>query len=263
MSLEAPHATTRSTDAEDYQALPCQVAAMAKSFAPGDEVAPHAHARDQLLYAVSGLMRLQTDRETWVVPPGRAIYIPGGVVHAVYFQSMVEMRTLYILPEPERGLPSALTVLEVSNLMRELILALIEEPVVYEEEGRGGAIARLILTEIARAPELSLFVPLPKDPRLRRLCDALLADPASRLTLESWSNNVGASPRTLARLFDREVGLSFGEWRQRVRFHNALDALSRGEAVARVASRHGYNSTSAFSAAFRKVMGRSPSQFRE
>ena len=128
----------------------------------------------------------------------------------------------YIVARPQDDLPTAPTVLEVSPLLRELVLALIEEPVIYDEQGRGGAVAFLI-AEIANARRLPFVIPMPRDPRLLRVCNALLADPASTLALDGWVDTAGASVRTLARLFEKELGLSFITWRQRVRFHNALE----------------------------------------
>ena len=253
----------RSTDASDYQFVPRPLAAMSKSFEHGHEIAPHHHARDQLVYAVSGVMRVRTVSEAWIVPPDRAVYLPAQTVHSIGIRGQVEMRTLYIARRASDDLPDAPTVLEVLPLLRELVLALIEEPVIYDEQGRGGAVALLILSEIAKARRLSLVIPMPRDPRLLRLCNALLADPASRLTLESWVDTAGASSRTLARLFESELGLSFAAWRQRVRFHNALEAIVAGEPISRVAERNGYRSSSAFSAAFRKAMGHAPSSLRE
>jgi AraC-like DNA-binding protein len=235
---------------------------MAKSFADGSEIAPHDHPRDQLLYAVCGVMRVRTEREAWIVPPDRAVYVPARTVHAISLRGLVEMRTLYVVPGAVDDLQAAPTVLEVSALLRELVLALIEEPLVYDEHGRGGALARLILSEIVRARPLTLVVPMPRDPRLLRVCSALLADPASRLTLEGWAETGGASARTLARLFEREIGLSFAAWRQRVRFHNALESIVNGEPIGLAAARNGYRSAAAFSSAFRKVMGQAPSSLQ-
>jgi AraC-like DNA-binding protein len=99
---------------------------------------------------------------------------------------------------------------------------------------------------------------MPRDARLLRVCNGLLADPSSRLTLDGWAEASGASVRTLARLFEEELGLGFVAWRQRVRFHNALESIVSGEPIARVAERNGYRSASAFSAAFRTMMGHAP-----
>ena len=253
----------RSDDPHDYQSVPRPLAAMAKSFADGFEVPPHAHQRDQFLYAVDGIMRVRTRDEAWIVPPDRAVYIPAYTIHAISIRGNLEMRTLYLATRAADDLPVAPTVFEVSDLLRNLILALIEEPVLYDEAGRGGALATLILSEITSARRLALGVPMPRDTRLERLCAALLADPSSRLTLERWSETAGASARTLARLFETEIGMSFGAWRRRVRLHNAIEEIVAGEPVARVAARSGYRSASAFSAAFRRSMGVAPSALRD
>lgn len=252
----------RSTDARDYQSVPRPLAAMSKSFGDGFAIAPHHHPRDQFVYAVSGVMRIRTPAEAWIVPPDRAVYLPALTEHSISMRGRVEMRTLYISRDAHHDVPAAPTALEVSPLLRELVLALIEEPVVYDEQGRGGAVALLILSEIAKAKRLSLVIPMPRDARLLRVCQALLADPASRFTLERWVETAGASARTLARLFESELGMSFAAWRQRVRFHNALEAIVAGAPIARVAESNGYRSSSAFAAAFRKTMGQPPSSLR-
>jgi len=234
---------------------------MVKSFPDGHAIAPHRHDRDQLLYAVSGVMRLRTDRDALIVPADRAVYIPGGTRHAVRMHGAVEMRTLYIAPRPGGETVSVLRVLAVSTLLRELIGALCDEPVDYEKDSRGDKIARLIEDEIDRASELPLSVPLPRDPRLQRICAAVLADPADRRSLDAWSGTAGASARTLARLFERDLGISFGEWRRRLRFHRAVEQLSGGASIARVAQACGYRSPSAFSAAFHSFVGTPPSRF--
>jgi len=253
----------RSIDPRDYQNIPRPLAAMAKSFADGVEVPPHAHQRDQFLYAVDGIMRVRTRDEAWIVPPDRAVYIPADTVHAISIRGNLEMRTLYLVSRAADDLPVVPTVFDVSDLLRNLILALIEEPVFYDVEGRGGALAILILSEITSARRLALGVPMPRDTRLERLCAALLADPSSRLTLEGWSETAGASARTLARLFEQEIGMSFGAWRRRVRLHIAIEEIVAGEPIARVAARSGYRSASAFSAAFRRSMGVAPSALHD
>jgi AraC-like DNA-binding protein/quercetin dioxygenase-like cupin family protein len=249
---------TRSTDPRDLQRVARPFAAMAKSFPDGFEIAPHSHARDQLIYAVSGLMRVRAAQSAWIVPPDRAVYLQAGMTHAISMRGDVEMRTLYIARDAAHNLPRDATVMAVSRLLRELVLALIDEPLLYDKAGRGGAIVSLIVSEITRAQRLPLVIPMPHDPRLKRVCAQLLADPAALRTLDGWSQIAGASARTLARLFEAELGLSFTAWRQRVRFHNALEAIAQGQPIERIASDNGYRSSSAFAAAFRTVMGHPP-----
>ncbi|MFP6773579.1 MAG: helix-turn-helix transcriptional regulator [Alphaproteobacteria bacterium] len=251
---------SHSTDPDDYQHLPQSIGAMSKHFTDGFETPLHHHARDQLLHAARGIMRLRTEQQAWIVPRDSAVYIPAGTPHAVSMHGAVEMRTLYIDTAAGDGRPRDFRVVAVSNLLRELILALGEEAMDYDPTGRGGLIAQMIALEISRARELTLNVPLPKDPRLQRLCAELLADLSDRRTLEAWAEVAGASARTLARLFKHDLGMSFNRWRQRIRFHGALDALSRGQPIATVAHGHGYRSASAFSAAYRREMGIAPSK---
>ena len=250
----------RSTDPKDFQELSQPIGAMSKKFDDGSEIPLHTHARDQLLYARNGVMRLLTERDAWVVPPDRAIYIPAQTTHAVNIHGDVDMRTLYIDTNTTDNGARDLCVIAVSNLLRELILSLSEEPIEYAKDSRAGIISQLIECEIIDAREESLSIPLPKDARLQRLCAELLADTSDRRTLEGWSEVCGASTRTLARLFESELGMSFNQWRQRIRFYNALEALSYGEPISEVARQNGYQSASAFSAAFAKVIGTPPSK---
>ena len=248
----------RSTDPIDYQELDQVVAAMAKGFPPGFVIAPHSHARDQLLYAVTGTMRIRTANEAWIVPPDRAVYIPANVVHSVAMRSATEMRTLYISGGHGLDLPKAPRGLVATPLLSALILALLEEPVTYAPGTRADRIALLILDEIERTQPLAMSIPMPSDKRLLRLCEALIDEPSEPLTLDAWADQVGASRRTLARLFRNECCMTFTTWRQRVRFHGADEALSRGASVGEAARLHGYASTSAFSSAFRRAFGIPP-----
>ena len=260
MSSPSPD-PARSTEPLDYQRLPQLIGVMAKRFADGFQIALHQHDRDQLLYAISGVMHLQTDRTAWVVPPDRAVYIPAGVMHTVSMYGHVDMRTLYIDGEATPVRDRSLQVHSVSNLLRELILALSAEPIAYEEGSRGDYLSKLIVGEIERAADLSLGTPLPRDARLQRLCAAFLAAPSDTRGLDAWSEVAGASKRTLSRLFKQDMGMSFSAWRKQVRFYSALEALSQGSPISKVAAESGYRSVSAFSAAFRKLMGAPPSTF--
>ena len=238
------------------------IGSMSKTYPDGHSIAQHFHSRNQLLYATSGVMRLRTDDEAWLVPPGLALCIPAGLSHSVNMHGSVSMRTLYIDASASAGLFASLSVVSVSDLLRELILAVSEMPADVSTEKRNELVAKLILVEIENSQKLRLQIPLPRDPRLQRLCARLFAQPSDARTLGEWADVVGASERTLSRLFGREMGVSFAEWRQRMRFQNALEELSNGDSIARVAKQNGYRSSSAFSAAFRKSMGYPPSKTR-
>lgn len=255
-------ADRRSTDPEDYQQVPRAVAAMPKDFADGHEIAPHRHRRAQLIYATAGTMRVSTADAVWVVPPQRALWMPPGVRHSIVMSGDVTMRTLYLRQDAAAGMPDVCRVLHISPLLRELIVRATEMPVHYDERGAAGHVVALILDELHHEPSLPLHLPMPRDRRLQRVCSALLAAPGDQRTLEDWAGWANASPRTLARLFATETGLTFGAWRQQARVLEAMGRLSGGEAVTDVALDLGYDSVSAFSAMFRRASGVSPSAYR-
>jgi AraC-like DNA-binding protein len=151
---------------------------------------------------------------------------------------------------------------EISGLLRESILALLDEPPDYPEDGRGGIIARLILTELARLEERRFDVPMPRDPRALRVARALLEDCSIDHDLDRWADGAGASRRTLARLFRSETGLGFAEWRARLRAIDGLARLADGASVAGTAAAVGYASPSAFSAMVRRTLGSPPRRLR-
>ncbi|RAI56964.1 AraC family transcriptional regulator [Roseicella frigidaeris] len=229
-----------------------------RDYAEGEVIPRHRHERVQLLYATRGIMRITTDAASFVVPPGRALWLPATLAHVSEMQGLVAMRALFLRADAARAGPAAVTVLAVSPLLRELILAACAEPLEWDEAGRGRHLAALILDEIARAPALPLGLPALRDARLRRLAEALRADPARGADLETWAAECGASPRTLTRLFRRETGMSFGRWRQLLRLSEASALLAQGVPPARAAAAVGYASASAFGAAFRAAFGTTP-----
>jgi AraC-like DNA-binding protein len=237
---------------------PRPVAAMARGFAVAHRIPLHMHRRGQLLHAARGIMRVETAEAAWIVPPARAVWLPPGWPHSVTMRSHVAMRTVYIAPAACALLPERPVLVEISGLLRELILALLEEPPDYDEAGRGGRIARLMLSELARLPEGRLAVPLPRDPRALRVARALLEDCSLAHDLDRWAEAAGASRRTLARLFRGETGLGFAEWRARLRAVDGLARLADGQSVAETAAAVGYASPSAFSAMLRRTLGGPP-----
>ncbi|ONG45419.1 AraC family transcriptional regulator [Pseudoroseomonas deserti] len=240
------------------EAVDRPLAGFRRDYADGEGAARHAHRRAQLIYASHGVMRIATDAAAFVVPPGRALWVPAYLPHAVAMQGRVAMRALFLREDAARAGPAGVTVLVVSSLLRELILAACDEPPDWDPHGRGGHLAALILDEIARADRLPLGVPQPRDPRLLRLVAALQARPDSDLTLEGWAVTVGASARTLTRRFRAETGMSFGAWRQHWRLAEASALLAQGATPARAAAAVGYASASAFGAAFRTAFGGTP-----
>ena len=252
---------SRSTNSRDYQHVPRPVTAMSKQYAAGDYTPQHSHVRAQLLYATEGVMRVSTEHGVWMLPPRRALLLPVGVVHEVYILSELSMRTVYIDAQVAAAFGPDCKVLEVSRLLRELILALLDEPVEYALAGRGGWLAHLILSELDKAETVPIAIPWPRDRRLVAVCSAIMNAPGNRRSIEDWAHDAGASARTLIRLFPKETGLHYRQWLQQVHLAEAFCRLNRGEGVAAIAHALGYASPSAFSAMFRRILGRTPQHY--
>ncbi|MFT4266064.1 MAG: helix-turn-helix transcriptional regulator [Xenophilus sp.] len=230
------------------------------------QVELHEHPWPQLTFSTLGVIRLSTTDGSYIVPPSRAVWVPADVPHSVSLMEYAELRTVYLHPwlgpHWERC-----EVLEISPLLRALMLALDTTP-----DGHPGAdphaaqrerwIAPLLVDELERATQIRIDVPLPADKRLRQLCETLLRNPAGRATLAERAAAIGASERTVARLFRDQMGMSWQQWRQQALLAHALPLLARGMAVSQVAAASGYATDSAFCAMFKQATGKSPTAFQ-
>lgn len=231
-----------------------------------DIVAPHhypwhSHLRAQLVYASRGALTVATGRGTWLVPPQQAVWVPAGEHHAVSAEGPVSLRFLYLHPEIAKALPGECRVVAVSDLLQALIERVSIIGTLHAARDTEARLSAVILDELAAARQEPLHLPLPGDRRLRVVTDALRADPGDGRGLAAWAGIAGASERSLARLFLKQTGLTFGVWRKRLRLLAAVQRLAEGRAVTEIAFDLGYDSPSAFVAMFHKQLGRTPGKY--
>jgi AraC-like DNA-binding protein len=253
---------SRGGHANDFMAVPRPVVALARDLPPSHEIDWHSHPRFQLVYAARGVMTVDTPDATWVVPPQRAVWMPPSVPHRLTAKGVVQLRSLYIRADAAARMPAACEVLEVTPLLRELIVRATELPLEYDVRGRAGRLMRLLLDELASLAPLPYQLPMPKTAPLAAICRRLLDTPDDAATLQEIARDDGLSSRTLARHFRRHTGMSFAEWRRRARLLRALGWIAEGRPIVEVALELGYESPSAFSAMFRRELGSPPSSFR-
>ena len=248
-----------SPTGHDGRAVPT-VRGSAGDYPAGFLIDWHSHEEAQLIFAVSGLIRVTVKPGHWVVPPRRAVWIPAGTAHAVTCIDAAAVRTIYVDPAAAPWLPRACGVLPASPLLGELVMAAMALGD-YPEAGPGARLVAVLLDQLDVVPAMEMHLPIPRERRLRRIVEGLIADPADGRGLAAWAEVAGASERTLARLFSAETGMGFRAWRQQMRLHEALARLASGEAVTSVALAVGYESPSAFIAMFGRVMGVSPRRY--
>ncbi|MFF3335209.1 AraC family transcriptional regulator [Streptomyces sp. NPDC002888] len=228
--------------------------------ATGAEIDAHRHDDHQIVYAGRGVLTVTTSRGTWVAPATRAIWVPAGTVHAHQAHGELE---LHLVGLPADDNPLGLgepTVLAVGPLLRELLLAYTRAPL--DESPERARLRAVLLDQLRASPQQPLYLPTPTAPLLRDLCDRLHADPADHRTLAALARQVGASERTLSRLFRADLGMTFPQWRTQLRLHHALVLLAEDTPVTTVAHRCGWSSASAFIDVFRRTFGDTPGVYR-
>jgi AraC-like DNA-binding protein len=237
------------------------VRALAQTFRDGHVVNGHAHSWGQLTYARTGIMHVTTGGRVWFVAPTRAIWIPPRTMHTLAFRGDVAFRTLYVAPERAGAVLRDIEALRVNTLLQELILHIATIGMLDPRRPDHDRLAGVLMDLIANARGDDLWLPLPTDPRAQRLAGHLRAQPTDKADLESLAADTGASLRTLQRCFVTETGLTIEQWRQKARLVHSSAELASGASVTAAALGCGYDSTSAYIAAFRAQFGVTPGRF--
>ena len=232
-------------------------------YASGTVFARHTHARGQFAYASTGAMKMFTDLGNWVVPPQRAIWVPGGVPHEMHMRGDVVMLNTYLDDEAARrgGLQGHCQVFEVSPLLRHLLEAALAIDPAAAPSVRQHCVLTLLVDEIGAMPELPLSAPLPAEPRLARACQRFLDAPTQTIALDTMAEWSSMSRRTFTRQFLEHTGMTFVAWRQQVCLLEATARLSHGASITDVALQLGFSSSSAFTSVFRRNVGEAPARY--
>ena len=227
----------------------------------GIELEPHRHAKSQLVLVQRGALSCEVEGGLWTVPPCSAIWIPGGALHAIKVTGALEGYGAFVAPNVDARLPARCCAISVTPLLRELMFRTANLPLYYEERGVNSRLIAVLLDEIAAAPVEDLHLPMPGEPRLRKMVDLMMAAPSDRSALDVWAKRAGMSERSLSRLIRRETGMSFGRWRQQLSAMLAVRWLGGGASIQEVASNLGYESVPSFITMFRKALGTSPGRY--
>ncbi len=225
----------------------------------GSELPDHAFGWGQLVYATSGVGRVTAQSAHWVLPAGRALWVPSGVRHVLHAVTALDLRTLYF---PKRRPPlrvSTPTILHIEPLLRELILRAVDVALQLSERTR--RLRSVLYDELSTARSEELQLPMPIDDRARDFASLVLSQHDFTQPLAELISQVGASRRTLERRFVEETGISLGVWFRQARLQYSLLLLGQGVSVAEVSDACGYSTPSAFIAAFRAEMNGTPGTY--
>jgi AraC-like DNA-binding protein len=222
----------------------------------------HAHPRGQFIFSNNGITRVITKQGVYLVPSSQAFWCPPNHEHMLIFPGSVDISNLFIDPKWAEALPRTQQVFDVSPLLRELILKAVQIGTEYNPKTKEHRLMEVIMDEISLLKASPLTLPWTEQNQLQKIMSAMLEDPTNNQNIEHWASFSHTTTRTLARLFKKEVNMTFTEWRMQVRLFYALEQLHKGgTTVTTIALNLGYSTPSAFIAAFRKALGKSPLEY--
>ncbi|BCL76597.1 transcriptional regulator [Jeongeupia sp. HS-3] len=246
----------------DLPALAYPICFRFDALAADTECQPHRHDFGQLNYVSHGVMQVDVGGQRFLSPPQYAVWLPPGVTHGSYNRMPVLYRALDLDASLCTVLPAQPCTLAISPLLRAILVDFAERGVAVPESGADRRLAQVVVDQLACARVEPRYLPLAESPALVGVLSALQADPGDNRPLAAWAASVNVTERTLARHCQRELGMSLGEWRQRLRFLRAIDALEAGRSVQVIALDLGYSTSSAFIAMFQRQAGTTPEQYR-
>ncbi|MCW8329234.1 helix-turn-helix transcriptional regulator [Photobacterium sp. SDRW27] len=252
----------RGSNAQIADAGEQRVLARQVDMPPGHQGTSHSHTWYQLMYASEGVLNVEVSGQTMVVPPQRAVWLPPECVHRTYTPHGAKFRSLYFRPDQAGDLGHSCKVFSITNLTRELILAVVERcDIDTQWRQQDFNLLTVLLDQLSAQPQDPLSLLMPQDPRLDTLVETLQISPENDLSMQQWASKLGVSSRTLTRIFLSETGMGFREWRQRLRLLHSLTLLEKGKPVTQVALDVGYTSPSAFAHAFQQCFDCSPREY--
>jgi AraC-like DNA-binding protein len=244
------------------ETLPHPVFFRTDSLQPDSSYPRHRHHWGEFVYAFSGVMELKLADRHYLAPPQYGIWLPPEVEHVGLNRREATFCSLYLARERCRALPGQACALAVSSLLKALLEQLRARGIDTPRTPQESRLVDVLVDELVAAPRQGTYLPTSEDPLLQPILSACEARPDDQRTLAEWARRVHSTERTLVRRCQRDLGMSFGEWRQRLRIVRALAMLEAGRSVESIAFDLGYSSSSAFIAMFRRMMGTSPDKLR-
>ncbi|KAF1072474.1 MAG: HTH-type transcriptional regulator NimR [Pseudomonas citronellolis] len=246
----------------DVETLPADLYFRYDEFAADTHSPSHLHPWGQLNYAAHGVMEVEVEGQRFLSPPQYAVWIPPGRLHGCYNPQAIVYRSLYVSQALSQRLPAVACTLAISDILKAILSDFAARRVHIPHSEADQRLARVVIDQLCAAQPHDDYLPYARSAALSDVLAALRRAPDDNRTLAQWAQRVHSTERTLARCCQRELGMSFGEWRQRLRFLLAIQALAAGEGVQQIAFSLGYSSPSAFIAMFRRQSGTTPEQYR-
>lgn len=227
------------------------------------EYQPHRHTWGQIIFVKYGVVTLEIEKERFLAPLGFAIWIPPNYEHSCFNHQPARFRSINICEREAEKLSQTPSLLKLSNIALSIIDAFFEKETLTLSTEQDFRKSLVLIDELHDAMIGHTYLPNSQHRLLQPIIKALEQDPSNRLTLKEWAEKVFTTERTLARYFRKELGMSFNEWCQRLRFIHGIALLEQGETIEEIAFKVGYRSASSFIAMFQALSGTTPDRYRQ
>jgi len=243
-------------------ALPAPIVFRTAQMPPQASYPKHRHAWGEFVYSFSGVMEVKLADQHYIAPPQYGIWLPPDIEHRGLNRQQALHSSLYVAAGLCASLPGATCVLTVSPLARALLEHLRLHPPDLPQSAQAQRMLRVLVDQLSHARSVGSYLPHSDDPVLGAVLEALERHPGDERSLAEWAVAFHSTERTVSRRCQRDLGMSFAEWRQRLRVVKALPRLETGAKVETIALDLGYASASAFIAMFRRMTGVTPDEHR-
>lgn len=243
--------------------LPHPVYIRTEKLEGGSAYPRHRHRWGEFVYSFSGVMEVKLAQRSYLAPPHYGIWLPPEVEHIGSNRFETCYCSLYLSQELCGKLPADTCTLAVGPVIRAILADLSARRVDYPRSAEDARLMQVLIDQLGLAPRHDSYLPMSDDTTLGQVLTALQQDPSDNRSLEQWAQAVHSTERTLSRRCQRDLGMSFSEWRQRLRLVSALSMLEAKLPVQAVALELGYSTSSAFIAMFHRMMGITPEEFRK
>lgn len=222
----------------------------------------HHHQWHQVIFPIKGLLQTEAENYQYLVPHTSALFVPATLEHESIALSNTSFIGIYINPKYCKTYQKQVRTICLTAFLKELLQEIRRASLLAENRDRLLHLLAVLHDQIMSDEVFTFQLLLPEDRRLKLIFEQLSEKPALDFSLKTWGEKVGASERTLSRLFVKEFKTSFPLWRQNLRLIYSLSLLDAGLSIQAISDQVGYQNDSSYIKAFKAYFDSTPQKFR-
>ncbi|CAM3745782.1 HTH-type transcriptional regulator AppY [Vibrio aerogenes CECT 7868] len=246
----------------DIQQAPSDVFMNFEAFVSNTETRVHSHPWGQVQLISGGILEMEAEGTRFLAPPHLAIWVPAGTTHRSYNRRPIEYCSLNIDMSLTEAFPAKTSLISVTPIITAIIEDFRLRQIGIPETEKDQRLIQVLLDQLSAQEVEQHFIPVSQHKYLAPVLAYVEVYPADNTSLKEWAQRVHTTERTLARYCQTELGMSFTEWRLRVRYLYSMELLRNGRSVKQVALTLGYRQASPFISMFKKYAGITPEQYK-